>query len=625
MRITRTGLALSLVLAIGCSRQESAPTPATESPPAPEASPSPAAPQFFKPEEWFADFRFVREPEAALERLPEPPRIRTAVRPDPASAISAVVAANGDLVPASGEELIDALKSVGDFVQLPVSFSAVALDSGLTRPRVVLAARDNAPFVNRPNMFGRLFLAANMTIDRPGDPPRVKAIEFISWNSRRLKFDFGVIENVGGEPELKFLDGVRCFTCHKNHGPILGVKPWSNTAHNAPVAEATAIRFGLKKKEQLATIDGIAFGHANAEDVDRIVRFAADSLLERSTVQVLAKSPVGRTALARIMLAISLPGELTALDTRTVEILNHADLRRFAYDAFMIQKTSASSKLIDPDPQGLLGPSAGGITWWGGLTPQHFLDFDALRAAGEHRTNVKFAPSNPHAFEKRPFKAVARASDAIDPAMVARVIGLTPSDRRFLAETLADAAASASRWDTWPVAPRDLAEKIFSGPQFKTMLESGAIPDRDEFKDRFIAALAEALRANGYSGKYWMSRERYASTAVIAAGTNREASEVLPTTACLRCHDIAKPGVKPAFNPIPPLAFDPFDPVGREVWLKSADPARRAAVLNRMLKRLGRDRDMPPTDSAEHEMFREKNPESFRAATEFLDRALNRR
>ena len=94
---------------------------------------------------------------------------------------------------------------------------------------------------NRTQLQGRLFLAANTEIGDDGF--KVRTVEFISWNSRKLKFDFGVIEGMARDkPELKILDGTRCFSCHKNRGPILGAAPWSNTMHNDVVQKHALIR-----------------------------------------------------------------------------------------------------------------------------------------------------------------------------------------------------------------------------------------------------------------------------------------------------------------------------------------------------------------------------------------------
>jgi hypothetical protein len=208
----------------------------------------------------------VEPPAPDLARLlrprPEPPRDTppdlVAVAPPPreagpppldGSAIGAVVRANGGRVPATGAELRHALDRLGDFAQLPVTFSAVALDSGLARPRVVLTPHPgglaDAP-PDRPNLVGRLFLAANTAPDARTGRPRVASVEFISWNTRRAAFDFGVIDGMGGTPVLTVLDGGRCFTCHRTRGPILGVAPWSNTAHDPAVRRAMASGSGSR-------------------------------------------------------------------------------------------------------------------------------------------------------------------------------------------------------------------------------------------------------------------------------------------------------------------------------------------------------------------------------------------
>ena len=201
------------------------------------------------------------------------------------TAIGVVLEANGNEVPKNGEQMMRALASLGDFVQLPVTFSAVALHTGLNNPRVVITPRvsmSNLPNqivpvrppakagakpdpddgniaimpavglgglaegpaqlpisvskLTKPNLEGRLFIAANM--EKKGDELKVKTFEFISWNSRKQKFDFGFIECDDVEPQIRLVDGVKCFSCHKNRGPILGQGPWSNTTHNDMVRAA---------------------------------------------------------------------------------------------------------------------------------------------------------------------------------------------------------------------------------------------------------------------------------------------------------------------------------------------------------------------------------------------------
>ena len=166
------------------------------------------------------------------------------------TAIAAVIEANGGKPPASGEQLWKTLTKVGKFAQLSIPFSAVRLDSGLGNPRVVIAPVINGlsdSEVTGPNFNGRLFLAANMEKDVNGGDPRVRSVEFISWNTQSRRFDFGVIENMGGEsePELRVVDGGKCFSCHKNRGPILGPSPWSNSAHDAAMRDLLGNRFSL--------------------------------------------------------------------------------------------------------------------------------------------------------------------------------------------------------------------------------------------------------------------------------------------------------------------------------------------------------------------------------------------
>jgi hypothetical protein len=100
---------------------------------------------------------------------------------------------------------------------------------------------------------------------------------------------------------------------------------------------------------------------------------------------------------------------------------------------------------------------------------------------------------------------------------------------------------------------------------------------------------------------------------------------LVPTTACLRCHEI-RPAARAKFvEPMPSLPFDPFDKKAREAWVKTAEPQRRQQVLSRMLKRLAEDKDMPPEDAPEHETFRVNDPSAFDAVRDFLEAELKKR
>lgn len=217
-------------------------------------------------------------------------------RAPPTSAISAVIDANVGKVPATGAQLWQSLEKLDHFCQLPVAFSAVRLDSGLAHPRVIITPRVDGlgrADATEPNLAGRLFLAANMERDANGDP-RVTSVEFISWNTARRQFDFGVIENMGGgeSPHLRIVDGGRCFACHKNRGPLLGARPWSNTTHDDILRLAEAHGFGLTGSNLPTTgpfipqplagkplrerIDGMSLARPEASAVDAAVRFGAN-------------------------------------------------------------------------------------------------------------------------------------------------------------------------------------------------------------------------------------------------------------------------------------------------------------------------------------------------------------
>jgi len=620
MRHTRTGLALLLAAALlGCHRREK-PAAIVEPEPPARAVESSTPPPHWNWDGLLKSPPSVKPSEPATEREVAVDS-RRPVFPDPSSAISRLVAANGNLVPANGSELIAALNALGDPVQLPVSFSSVALDSSLKKPRIVFAARgENEGELHAPTLSGRLFLAVNFGTGLEAN--HVHSIEFISWNARRRGFDFGVIENLDREPVLKTLDGVRCFTCHKNRGPILGVGPWSNTVTNDGVKQAAEQRFELQSSRFARyEMDGIDCFRTHAEAVDRMVRDAADRLMERRIVAAFAKSAPGRAILVEWLIDLSHTTLPPGGSARIAKILAASRFTEFVQDASTIRRTTASSRLIDPDPEVLMGSLARRRPW-SAISPADVLKYDDLRAAGDHRMGTTHAPSNPKAFEPNRVPIVRGLVDVINPEMLERVLGLTAGDRRFFEDALKDAAAGASSRTTWPVTTQDLARRMFTGPIFEASLRGGDLPERDEFKDRFVAALREALRFHDNTGRYWVSRERYASGPLPLEANWAVVAEALPTTACLGCHDVRKPGQALPFNPIPPLAFDPFDASSRAAWLKSTDSSRRAVTLGRMLKRM--TLDMPPADSAEHGMFREKDPESFRLAIEALERELAR-
>ncbi|MBM3983844.1 MAG: hypothetical protein FJ304_26970 [Planctomycetes bacterium] len=582
-----------------------------------------------------------------------PPREKPA--PYAHTAIGAVIEANGGRFPATGTELAAALAKVGDFVQLPVSFSAVAPHSGLANPRVVItmrpaSIRQAVPTIpsggwgggvplggvlgqrptNKPYLEGRLFLAANT---EPGaDGPVVKTVEFISWNGRAQKFDFGVIEGMGGTPELKMLDGARCLSCHKNKGPILGVTPWSNTAHNEQVRSASAPRFTFGTlldptgKEDPALgrrddIDGLRVLRPNGPEVDAAVRQGADVLRDRERFRLLARTAAGRKGLVLLLGGIATRGELDALDQKLKFDLNQLDLITFLQDVHAANKVLAPSALADFNPAvaAVAGPKPPGPK--GQHAPPNVVGvYDALRAAGATALPTQHQPSNPKAFIRPAAFTPTNPSQLVSAVALARTIGLSERDREFVTELAENAAGRLTNPKRSAAA---VARAIFNGPHFADVLKTGVLPERDDFKDRFVAGYIDLMRAE-FDVTFLQDRQRYTSAPKRDPNAKAEKeAEVLPSHACLRCHDVAKGG-KVAFNPIPALAFDPFDATAREAWLKGADRKRKLAVLGRMMKRVGTDKDMPPEDSTEHELYRAKDPAALNDVRAWLEAELKR-
>ncbi len=597
---------------------------------------------------------------APLEQAPPPsdtPRKRDLDSPYANTAIGAVIDTNGGHVPATSEELVKTLGKLGDFVQLPVPFSAVALHSGLKHPRVILTMRpsttpepksvfvpDNKPApkpsgglggwgwgggpsgktvlipqppeplskiaVNRTQLQGRLFLAANMELTDDG--VKVRTVEFISWNTRKLKFEFGVIEGLGSEtPELKILDGVRCVSCHKNRGPILGVAPWSNTAHNSIVQKTLT---DLRTRGQ----DGISFNDSHGPEVDAAVRIGGDLLRDRAIFKQLAESDEGRKALVLLFNTVVARGSLEKHDKDIAATLNSPALARFTRNAITAKLNAAPSTLRDFSPAGPVTREI--VAWVGGVQKNQVERYDAARATGHPRLPTEFLPSNPKAFAPPEVKPTRQPSDVVNAVLLAQTIGLTEKDREFLADALDEAV---KRLKNPAFTPATVANAIFTGPAFADVLTTGNLPDRDDFKDRFVAGIVAVLRSQKLNDEFWKTRDTYASAPKFDPLAKPEKELVaLPSHACMACHDIR--GAKAAFNPIPALAFDPFDATARDAWLKGADRKQKAEVLARLVKRLGTDKDMPPDDSTEAAMYRVKDPAALNTVQGWLDAELKK-
>lgn len=628
----------------------------------------------------------------------EPANQPTATMPTFDSAISAVIVANGGKVPITGDQLWRSLTKLGKFAQLPVPFSSVRLDSGINTPRVVITPAGSAlsqAEATEVNFDGRLYLAANM--QRVVGDLRVTTVEFISWNGSRRAFDFGFIENMGTDsPRLEIVDGGKCFACHKNRGPILGVRPWSNTANDDILrfAMASSLRMSGTKLPEAgefalpkllggqalpSRIDGMALVVPDAAEVDAAVRRGADIRLHRDLFRLLTRTPEGRRVLGILLVAITEPGTLDAADRNIKQAIDAAFDRsfpRFASDWVEMQKSAKLSTLLDIDPALLLigsgvrpipktpfqPPIVGvpgllngnGSTWaapvststgrTSAASPAQLLaiaaksardnyvrtlvelkKYDEVRAAGSPGLISRVQPSNPHAFLRPPIVYPKRPSEVFDAPLLAKTIGLSDGDRRFLAKSLAEAAKTLPA----KTSVAALAKNVFESSAFDEWIGGGPMPDREEFKDRFVEGLDEVLKKRGTVAGFGRERNVYASGPRYDSKAIEEKElAVVPTSACLRCHEIAGGRKAVRFDLIPPLAFDPFDKPGRDAWLRAADAKTKEAVLSRLIARISTDADMPPVDSPEHDRFKQKNPAAFGEAKRFLldeyDKVRNR-
>lgn len=613
----------------------------------------------------------------APARAADPPP--TPALADPAldgSTIAALLDASDGKVPATGKELWAALSKLGTFAQLPVVFSAVRLDSGIGNPRVVIAPVTDAPLSDAdptaPNLNGRLFLAANMDRGAAGTDPRVTSVEFISWNTALRRFDFGVIEGMGDDDgsKLRVVDGGRCFSCHKNRGPILGVGPWTNTTHHTKLRVLVADRLklvdavpagaaGVGKRDR---IDGMALVSPQAQAVDSAVRAGASLRPGRDMFRMMNGYAGGRKAFVVLLGAVVQPGPLDPADARWRPSVNawanEQSYLRFGADWTTAAKPMNVGTLSDfaPFPKLMYEWNDGKPTpippppKIGFRTPAdaqkyekrvreitennqrleaavrekmiQLALYDQTRASGRHGMPSVAQPSNPRAFVPPPAKVPNYPAEMFTPVLLARVIGLTEGDRKFLSQAVADAAARLTKQKVTAAA---LAKAVFEGPEFADVLAGGPLPDRDDFKDRFVAGLNAAMTT-----KYGLADGFTPDRATYARGPRRDpkAAEraeaaVVPTSACLRCHDVRDGTPARLVEPIPPLAFDPFDEPGRTAWLKTAAPKRKLEVLTRLRERLYADADMPPQDAPEYDPFRVKRAAAFENLKRVLDTELD--
>jgi hypothetical protein len=403
--------------------------------------------------------------------------------------------------------------------------------------------------------------------------------------------------------------------------------------------------------------------------VDDAVRVGRQLRLFRETFRLMNRSPGGRKAFVALLMGIMEPGELDPKDVETKRLVNAWEndnsYNRFQGELLTLMKSTNSGALIDYAPFARMLPEGNLPPGWnmstirplpqppsGGFRSQsdaqafqytvdkiksanelankQFLKdletisrYDVARSKGHHGLPSSAVPSNPKAFVSEIPPNNRKPADTVNAVLLSGTIGLTVGDRHFLIRSLDEAV---ERLHNRKVSAKTLARAIFEGSEFADVLAGGPLPDRDEFKDRFVAGLDIVLKTKymfteGFSPdrREYTSSPRYDPKAV-----EEVEAVVVPTTACLRCHDVRPTGKARMFELIPALAFDPLDKQAREMWLKAAAKERKQEVLSRIQARLYKDADMPPRDSPEHDRFRIKEAVAFDQLKSFLDAELEK-
>ena len=233
-------------------------------------------------------------------------------------------------------------------------------------------------------------------------------------------------------------------------------------------------------------------------------------------------------------------GPLDKIDLKLKLDINDLDLVSFV-NAANAADECGSEHAADFSPAGpvnkpILVKGVGGVT-------NQVTRYDASRATGDHGLPSRHQPSNPNAFVRTNSVAPTAPSQLVNAVMLARAIGFSEDDRTFLATALDETVKAL---DTSFFTPPTLAKVVFSGPAFADVLTSGVLPERDDFKDRFVEGVVGELRLANKGKEFWSNRMNYTSSPRLAALiAGPEPVAPLPTHACAACHDFHT-GVKPA-------------------------------------------------------------------------------
>jgi hypothetical protein len=221
--------------------------------------------------------------------------------------------------------------------------------------------------------------------------------------------------------------------------------------------------------------DGISIFMSQAAEVDSAVRQGASLALDHEIFRLMNRDADGRRASVLLLCAVTEAGSFEKID-RDLRISVNSTFEKsfvkFSADWLKLQKSSPSSILHDYSPAGSVGTPRG----WSGNAAT-VTGYDIARLSGNHGLPSAAMPSNPQAFFKPPIKVPSQISGAANAFMLARTIGMTPGDRKFIVENLAD---SAKRINKPKVTAASLAREVFESTIFESVRNGGELPDRDE-------------------------------------------------------------------------------------------------------------------------------------------------
>lgn len=444
-----------------------------------------------------------------------------------------------------------------------IPFSGSPAPTSFEEPRVV--------FSNSP----RLFIGAIPRLDGKLE------LEFLSWNTNRGEYDFGILK----DGKLVPADRKKCMLCHKTGGPIFPSTPWGNTTGGVTTflghdlsrailskliehAPAKLERFkkyvdaktNVDEPPEEVTHEGFRiFG--TASDASTLERLVENGTLRMQANLLLKNLPLAKretVGLALTRTAFSRPTTASANFRKELDgqiASSESDLPPDVYRLLRqspIFKDFIPAQTMDLPPPGFPGHGAPVGS------REHLLGINEyLRKEQKSAYPDASRPSSPEAFRE-----ATRASEN------SPVPTFMEGDLRHRFEIQTDI------WkDQHPIADRFWA----------TVKEAGYFK-RNQFPS--IAELQAALQE--FRAGRPLRRLSESSAQPVAS---RPPATPRQTGLCLSCHDGTIPGIQA-----------PFDLENETAWRAAlSDPRRRTEALrwlNRSEARIA-TRRMPPPDAEE--------------------------